>query len=81
MILGNSWFFGENVSGWLGGVFSVIDFLKGNQGLDIVIYQIVLLLDIDQNKGFSIGVLIGIVVGVIFFFVMLLALMAWCKKL
>uniref|UniRef100_UPI0024A8DD6D hypothetical protein n=1 Tax=Phaeodactylibacter xiamenensis TaxID=1524460 RepID=UPI0024A8DD6D len=73
-------FSGENVSGWLGGVSSVIDSLKGNQGPDTVIYQTVPPPDTDQNKGLSTGALIGIVVGVIVLFVMLLALMARRKK-
>jgi hypothetical protein len=77
---GNSWFSGENVSGWLGGVSSVIDSLKGNQGPDTVIYQTAPPPDTDQNKGLSTGALIGIVVGVILLFVMLLALMARRKK-
>jgi hypothetical protein len=76
---GNSWFSGENVSGWLGGVSSVIDSLKGNQGPDTVIYQTAP----DgggKEGGLSTGALIGIVVGVILFFVMLLVIMTRRKK-
>ena len=76
---GNSWFSGENVSGWLGGVSSVIDSLKGNQGPDTVIYQTAPQ-DSGKEGGLSTGALIGIVVGVILFFVMLLVIMTRRKK-
>ena len=76
---GNSWFSGENVSGWLGGVSSVIDSLKGNQGPDTVIYQTTPQ-DSSKEGGLSTGALIGIVVGVILFFVMLLVIMTRRKK-